>query len=517
MKIKNIALLLSFLLVITINNNGFAQPILEWSKNYGGSDSDIPRDIELTTDGGYIFAGWSRSTNGDVGGNNGGQDAWIVKMDDEGNLEWEKNYGGSDDDTAGSIKQTTDGGYIVSGYSRSTDGDVGGNNGEQDAWVMKLDNEGNIQWSKNYGGADKELAFDIVQTADNGYAFLSSSESFNGDVGGNNGGRDFWIVKLDDAGNLQWEKNYGGSAWDTPSSIKELTNGGYMVAGFTGSDDGDIGENFGSNDSWLLKLDNEGNLEWEKSYGGSDNDVSYDMDQTIDGGYVLAGRSNSSDGNVGGNNGEHDSWIIKLDADGNLEWNKHFGGAENDAALTIMQTLGGGYIAAGDSRSNDGDVAGNNGEQDTWIIKLDSEGNLEWEKNYGGSATDLARDIVQNSAGEFIITNWTESADGDLQVNNGSSDFWIMKIIDPNATSTQTPNINSKVTISPNPSNGQFIINTDDLTTPMNVKIFDALGHSIYRKNGVHGPLSIVDLPKGNYYIQIVTDGFSVTKKLIVL
>jgi len=506
-----ITLLLGIVLVNTI---GFSQPVVDWSENYGGFQPDVVNEIEQTPDGGFIIVGWTGSIDGDVSGNNGGSDAWIVKIDQQGTIEWEKNYGGSDNDGASAVKLTADGGFIVVGNSRSNDGDVGANNGLLDSWVIKLDNEGNLEWSQNYGGSGNDSAVDVVE-ADSGYTVLSYSHSTDGDVGENNGLRDFWIIKLSDLGIIEWEHAYGGSTFETPSSIEIDTNGGYMIAGFSGSADGDVGANNGSNDTWLVKLDNLGNLQWENNYGGSDNDVSYHMEQTSDGGYVLAGRSKSNDGDSPGNNGEHDCWIFKLSATGMLEWTKSYGGSQDDEALSIKETPDGKYLVAGVSLSNDGDVGGNFGAEDSWILKLGSTGDLEWERNYGGSGLDEAMDIEVITNDDFLIANRTESSDGDVEANYGNADIWLLSITsDPNSIQTLEPNPN--VTIYPNPSNGQLTVDIKESTGPMTVKIYNAAGRELYRENHVNRNLSITDLPKGNYYIQIVSDEFSFHRKLIV-
>jgi len=195
-----------------INYGLIAQPEIEWEKNFGGTGSDRASTVRQTIDGGYVIAGCSKSGNLDVGGNNGDCDYWIIKIDESGNLEWEKNYGGSGYDIANSIEQTLDGGYIVAGSSTSNNGDVGENYGRNDYWIIKIDNLGNLQWENNFGGSDRDSANSIQQTTDGGYIVAGGSASTDGDVGGNMGTPydDYWIIKLDPLGNLQWGKSYGG-------------------------------------------------------------------------------------------------------------------------------------------------------------------------------------------------------------------------------------------------------------------------------------------------------------------
>lgn len=522
MNMKTNKVLLLIIAIFVFKNIGFAQE-MEWSKAYGGSLIDVVTAIEKTMDGGFIVAGYTRSNDGDVGATYGGSDAWITKLDHDGNLEWAHNYGGFEDDIALSIKQTADEGYIVAGYAKSNDGDlggelggeVGGNHGEHDSWVFKLDSEGTVEWSKNYGGSDQEIAVYIIQTSDSGYAFVSHSESSDVDVGGNNGGRDYWIVKLDHEGNLEWERNYGGSAWDTPSSIREHASGGYIVSGWAGVSDGDVESGNGSNDSWFLKLDAEGNIEWQKNYGGTDSDVTYDFDLTNDGGYIFVGRSQSADLDVAGNNGEHDCWVLKLDSEANVEWSKNFGGSDNEAANAVKQTMNGDYLIVGNSSSNDGDLVADHGAQDCWVMMLDGDGELLWKTVYGGSSEDWAADIIQIGDDEFVAANWTDSNNGDVSGNNGNEDFWITKFVQT-TSSISRPDFNSQVRISPNPSNGQFTLHLNNINTPVSVSLIDASGCTVYNKEEVQETLNLGDISKGMYSVQILGEDFLITRKLIV-
>ncbi|MFB6257911.1 MAG: T9SS C-terminal target domain-containing protein, partial [Flavobacteriales bacterium] len=213
-------------------------------------------------------------------------------------IEWEANYGGDTVDIGKAIVQTFNGGLAVAGYSSSSNGDVGGNEGYFDYWLLRTDSNGSIQWEQNYGGSAFDEAVSIVQTSDSGFAILGNSRSSNGDVGGNNGNLDYWVLKLDESGTIQWEKNYGGSDADVPGSIVQTSDSGFVVAGFSHSQDGDVGGTSGSSDYWVLKLDGSGTIQWDKTYGGTGDDEGRTVVQTSDGGFAVAGYSNSSDGDV---------------------------------------------------------------------------------------------------------------------------------------------------------------------------------------------------------------------------
>ena len=492
-----------------------AQAELKWVKNFGGSDQDFATSIWQTTDDGYIVAGSSRSMDGDFEENNGLADIWVMKLDPNGNPEWQRNFSGSGWDAIESIKQTTGGGYIAAGWSDSNDGDVGGNNGNKDAWLLKLDPYGNLEWEKNFGGSEDDSVRSIQQTEDGGYIAAGKSYSTNGDVSGNNGSSDYWVIKVDPIGNLEWEKNFGGSALDFASTIQQTLDGGFIVTGRCDSTNGDITENNGSSDYWLVKLNSVGNLEWEKNFGGSSFEFASSILQTTDGGFIAAGWSGSDDGDVGENNGDFDSWILKLDPFGNLEWEKNFGGSDGDFAVSIQQTTDGGYIIANRSDSNDGDIGGNNGDYDSWILKLDSFGNLEWEKNFGGSGWDVIWSIQQTTDGGYICAGQADSNDGDVEENNGDLDFWIFKITPPLVSNHELivdPNFN----IWPNPSNGNFTIETEDSFYPISIEIFDAIGLSVYSKREIQSSLNINNIASGLYSIVITSEKNQYFERVII-
>ncbi len=403
-------------------------PHIQWQKTLGGSNFDQPFSIQQTYSGGYIVAGFTLSNDGDVTGKNKSNDFWIVKLDVSGNLQWQKTLGGSRIDFANSIQQTNDGGYIVAGSTESNDGDVTGNNGGNDYWVVKLDAIGNIQWQKTLGGSGWDKAQSIQQTNDGGYIVTGLTESDDGDVTGNKGRANYWVVKLDVSGNIQWQKTIGGSNYDQAKSIQQTLDGGYVLAGYTLSNDGDVTGNKGDEDYWVVKLDVSGNLQWQKTMGGSNKDQANSIRQTNDGGFVVAGWTSSWDGDVTENKAWMDYWVVKLDISGNLQWQKTMGGSNWDKANSIRQTNDGGFVVAGFTGSNDGDVTLSKGQSDYWVVKLDGSGNLQWEKTLGGSERDEGNSIQQTKDGGYIVAGYSKSNDGDVTGNKGSSDYWIVKL-----------------------------------------------------------------------------------------
>jgi hypothetical protein len=442
---KNLLLFLS----ISLANLVSAQaPSIQWQKSYGGSGLEAAASIQQTSDGGYIVAGYSNSNDGDVSGNHGGQfDYWIVKLDVNGIIQWQKSLGGSaplggfGSEYATSIQQTSDGGYIVVGQSDSNDGDVSGNHGLYDCWVVKLDPNGILQWQKSYGGSGWDRANSIQETTDGGYIVAGWSSSNDGDVSGNIYFSDnYWIVKLDVNGIIQWQRTFGGdSGGGGTTSIQQTSDGGYIVAGFYTDNGGDVTGNHGQFDYWIVKIDAFGILQWQKSLGGSVEDYANSIQQTSDGGYIVAGQSNSNDGDVTGNHGEPDYWIVKLDPNGIIQWQKSLGGSSWDQASAIQQTTDGGYLVTGSSSSNDGDVTGNHGDGDLWVVKLDLNGNIEWQKSYGGSGGEGAHSIQETSDGGYIVAGYSNSNDGDVSGNHGDGDLWVVKLNSTSSISNLAP------------------------------------------------------------------------------
>jgi hypothetical protein len=399
-----------------------------WEKSLGGSGHDTPYSIQKTSDGGYIIAGKTSSKSGDVSENNGGTDCWIVKLNSLGDIDWEKSLGGSSSECAYSIHQTTDGGYIMAGTSASNDGDVSVNHGSSDYWIVKLTSSGEITWQKSLGGSGNEWAYSIQQTTDEGYIVAGTSISDDNDITGNLGWFDFWIVKLTSSGAINWQRSFGGTGGDYAYSVQQTNEGGYIIAGYTSSNDGDVTEQNGDNDYWIVKLTSSGNIDWQKTLGGSSNEQSKSIQQTADGGYIIAGNSSSFDGDLTENYGYLDYWIVKLTSSGEIDWQKSFGGSHYDECFSIQQTTDEGYIIAGSSASDDVDVSENIGNRDYWIVKLTLTGELDWQKSIGGGAWDQPYSFQQTDDGGYIIAGESYSNSGDVTGNHGETDFWIIKI-----------------------------------------------------------------------------------------
>ncbi|MEP7170801.1 MAG: hypothetical protein ABI855_15640, partial [Bacteroidota bacterium] len=328
-------------------------------------------------------------------------------------IAWQKCLGGSDFDMANGIQQTADGGYIVVSYTNSNDGNVSGNHGGADVWIVKLDGAGSIQWQKCFGGTQDDDAFSIQQTADGGYVFAGRTSSNDGDVTGNHGGNyDCWVVKLDGTGTIQWQKCLGGTGEDEATAIQQTADGGFVFAGWTTSDDGDVTGYIGSLDYWVVKLDTAGIIQWQKCLGGTDNDYGYALCLAADGGCVVAGGSDSNDSMVSGNHGYRDYWVAKLDTVGSLQWQICLGSSWDDEPSSVLQTFDGGYLVGGGVfSSTSGNVSGGHGNYDYWIAKLNPAGVFQWQKCLGGSEDDYSSSVQQTADGGYVMTGMSLSND----------------------------------------------------------------------------------------------------------
>jgi hypothetical protein len=487
------------------------QPSIQWQKCFGGTENDLPAFIQQTSDGGYVTAGFAKSNNGDVSGHHGStfyEDYWIVKIDGSGTLEWQKSLGGSQSDHASSIHQTIEGGYIVVGRSYSIDGDVTGHHGgieNSDIWIVKLDNAGIIQWQKSLGGSGNELGLSVQQTLDSGYIIVGTSLSNDGDVSGHHGSldtSDYWVVKLDTVGAIQWQKSIGGSSHDHSTFIRQTTDAGYIISGLSNSINGDASGNHGSSDYWIVKLDSTGAIDWQKQLGGTKPDNSMSVQQTTDGGYLAIGYSFSNDGDVSGHHGSTstmDYWIVKLSVSGAIQWEKSFGGSDNDMAQTIWQTADGGYVVGGWTFSNDGDVTLNHGGWDSWLIKLGNSGSIQWQRTYGGSTDDQMYSIQQTLDGGYITANNSWSNDGDVSGNHGYSDYWIIKL-SPLVGFSEIVNGDLK-NISPNPFTTHITIHS----TATTITLFSPTGQQILHQTTTSAEtiLNTESLAVGLYFFRV--------------
>lgn len=394
---------------------------MQWSKAYGTVAMEGARHGIQTSDDGFIAIGNHWSTTGNF------IDYMVVKTDKNGQIQWQKALGGSQQEYGYAIAQTKDEGFVLVGGANSNDGMVKVNKGLQDIWIVKLDVNGNLLWEKSFGGSSIEQGETVLATSDGGFILGGYTSSTNGDVVGNDGITDVWIVKFDASGSISWQKCFGGSLLEIVNDITSTNDGGYIFTGYSRSSDGDLQTNKGGSDLWIVKLDSQGNIQWQKTYGGSQFDSGEDINPTHDGGYIITGMTESNDGDVTGNHGLLDFWVIKVNATGNLEWQQCYGGSGDDFGAGGFQAADKTYYISGHARSTDGQITGNKGYGDSWVLNLDATGKILWQKNYGGSGQDITSAMIPTSDGWFATIGSTTSNNGDISGLNGSDDFWIMK------------------------------------------------------------------------------------------
>ena len=434
----------------------FPQPTIQWQKSYGGTKDDSGLCLSNCIDGSLIVAGFSFSNDGQALGNHGSADVWLVKINMLGNFQWQKCYGGSVDERANSIVQTSDGGFIFAGGTNSIDGDVSGFHcgcGNFDYWIVKVDSLGSIQLQKTLGGTSMDFANSIIQTKNGDYIVVGYATSRDGDVDhlSPSNDKDYWVVKLDNGGNIIWKKAYGGTSNDEAASIKEINSNRFIISGSSDSHDSDVTNAHGNSDCWVIVIDSLGVIQWQKTIGGSLDDYGNNIIISNDGAYLISGSTLSNDGDITGNHGNSDYLIFKLDSNGIILWQKCFGGSGAESSRTICQTKDGGYLAGGRTSSQDGNVSINHGSSDIWIVKLDNFGNIQWEKSLGGSGIEFIGNIIQTTDDGFIFNGGSESNDGDVSGNHGVFDMWVVKL---NPLIDNTIEVDSGVNniqISPNP------------------------------------------------------------------
>lgn len=495
-----------------------AQPALQWQTTYGGSDQEVGTTVIETTDGGYLVVARTFSNDGDVPNMQGVADYYVVKLDSMGELVWQKTFGGSNHDWPYAAVETPDDGYVVVGYSRSLDGDVIGGHGDRDAWVIKLDKQGDLLWQKALGGSGWDEAWSVDHASNGGIIIAGRSNSSDGDAAGNSGGSlDYWVIKLNDEGEVEWQRTYGGSEEDSATFIKQATDGGYLISGETKSTDGDVTGNNGNVDIWVIKIDHVGNLEWQNALGGAGLDSGRGIFEISDA-FIGSGHVSSyNSGDVSGSQGQFDFWVFRLDLNGNLVWQKTMGGSGPDWLQSGSLTPEGNLVVAGNIRSVDGDILLNHGQDDIWLIEFNPNGEVLWQKSLGGVSWDVCYHVEATADGGYALTGTTWSTDGDVSgsEHKGSGDLWIVKLA-PESTPTSSLTT-APLSLFPNPAQ-----QTTTLTVPaeydvLHVEITDLPGRLLSVQQILNGEnMNLQALHPGVYFVTAVAaDGQRFVGKLL--
>ncbi len=478
----------------------FAQaPDTLWTKNYGGIHWEWGLSVLQTFDGGYVVLGITDSYSGNL-------DAYLIKTSSQGDSLWAQVHGGNEYDDGETICQTSDSGFIFLGATDSKGA------GDADLWLVKTDAHGNILWDTTYGGVDADYGYSIDITSDGGYILLGSTQSYA--VGDD----DFWIIKTNANGDTLWTRTYGGTSIDRGYSVQQTADGGYICAGETFS--------FGSgpSDFLVLKTDADGNILWDTMYGGTGGECCWEVQQTFDGGYILAGITTSfGAGNI-------DAWLVKTNVNGDTLWTKTYGGSGNDYAYSVHQTVDGGYIVTGYTTS-----FGALGE-DVWLVRADSIGNTLWTQRWGGIDHQCGFSVRETLDHGYVIAGYTLLPDKFF-------DVWLLKTEPEVGIEEYKPwrPHTAILEIAPNPFSNRtkirYMIHDAGYTIEeITISIYDAAGRlvksfprSMLNSATQYGGLRPTHItwqgdddrghpvPTGIYFLSFTMGNYTETKKLLLI
>ena len=442
-----------------------SQDIL-WEKSYGGKNADYLFDAQPTADNGFILAGSSLSgkTGTKTAGNNGDLDYWVWKMDANGKLDWQKSLGGSGFDLLQSIKGTQDGGFILAGTSSSNQGmdKQSDSKGLSDFWVVKLDAKGQELWQQTIGGSGQEDLLTVIPTRDGGYLLGGSSSSAKTIISttstlktqstakedltlkteSTRGSMDYWIVKLDSNGNVMWQKTYGGRYSDLLRSLEQTKDGGFILGGYSNSpQSGDkTAASIGIGDYWIIKTDELGAIEWQNTYGGTGDNQLYVVHQTADDGFIVGGNTNSP-GSLTAKGGSvqsgSDFWLLRLDTKGEVVWSETYNYGKVDILTSLVENSDHSFLVGGYAQSERGIMAKGMiqkeaaGINDYIALKVNTKGEAVWEKIVGSGGEDILRKLISTRDGGYLLAGTSNaSSSGDKSTTLGSNDFWVVKLQD---------------------------------------------------------------------------------------
>ncbi|HKQ40081.1 MAG TPA: hypothetical protein VJ063_18550 [Verrucomicrobiae bacterium] len=407
----------------------------------------MPSTLVRAPDGGYLLGGYSYSTGtfDRRSTNYGFMDFWVVRTDKDGNKLWEQSYGTSAWDDMTAAVALNDGGFLLGGYTYGADGSkTSPKYGSTDFWIIRIDAQGNILWDRSYGGASEDWLSAIVQTSDGGFLLAGSSMSAAGGTktSTNYGPFDFWAVRIDAAGQQLWDRSYGGTEGDLVFSAKAAPDGGFVLAGnsYSPANGSKTSPAFGESDIWIVRIDVSGNQVWDRSFGGSGLETMGAIQSVSEGGFIIAASSGSPPGvgKTSPNYGGRDFWAIRLDADGNKLWERTAGGSDNDFARAVREGFDGGFLLAGESVSLGGGTKTSQNvyrfpgapSTDYWLVQLDHAGSQLWEQTIGGTGEDSIAAIENDGQTGFVLLGSSDSAGTGMKstANYGELDYWVVKV-----------------------------------------------------------------------------------------
>lgn len=509
-----------------------AQDIL-WEKSYGGKHAEYLFDAQPTADYGFILAGSSISgkTGNKEDANKGDLDYWLWKMDEKGDLDWQKSFGGTGVDLLYSVKLTSDGGFILAGISNSNKGldKKEDTKGQDDFWIIKLDAKGNELWQQTIGGSGQEKLQTICQTADGGYVIGGTSASYKtrkddkgvldafGKSEDTRGNLDYWIVKLKKDGKIEWQKTLGGIYVDELKDLLVLPNGNILAGGYSNSpQSGDkTQDNYGMGDFWLVELSNEGQLLWQQTLGAEADDNLFAIELTSDGGFMVGGNSNSASSNMkskASKNGS-DFWILKFDTDKVLQWQETYDYGTRDVLTSIVENKDGSFLIGGYAQSEQTNETTSKfkkcdkeGINDYIALKIKANGEEIWTQTAGSKGEEVMKKLFETRDGGYLLagtSNGTASKDKNSTI--GGADFWVVKLKD----NTKPENEKVPIEAIPNPAVTftNVIIGFEYESGTAN--LYDISGRLLqtYTLDGSRTlPVEMTNYPTGMYIVELVTD-----------
>lgn len=480
-------------------------PVVDFQSTYGGSNNDFGQTFINTLDDGYLLAGYSYSYDGDVTLNYGEGDIWLTKVNSSGVTEWNKNYGGSQNDNVGQIIKNTNGSYVFVGSTSSNNFDIASPRGYYDGWLVQISSSGIIEWKKNLGGDDFDSLLDVIRTSDGGLLAVGSTNSNNGQISGNHGSRDAWVIKLDTNGNLEWSKCFGGTEVDSFNKVVELQDGNFVIAGISYSTNGDVTNPKGDRDMWIVKINTLGDLIWQKSYGGSAFDSAHNIIELDNGNLIIAGGSASSDGDTAINSNNTDFWVFKTDAIGTIIWERKFGGSEDESIGAMMKTSDNGCIISGQVFSSSGAPSASFGLSDVGLIRLDVNGNTIWTTNVGGFSIDETRKMLMNNNKLVIF--------GYKAVSDNNFNYWLLQF---QSQSLSTIDLIAKsFIISPNPTTKFIQISNLNAIKIDKVSLIDMLGKQVILSADNTEYIDVSHLQNASYILKIESESISYYFKIV--
>jgi hypothetical protein len=504
---------------------------------YGGAPGPRGAKIIPNGEGFTVFATILPGNNHAPSGCPAKSNLWLYQIDANGDLVWNRCYGGNSDDDAIDMLKTSDNGFLLSALTLSNDGDVSYNPGTVSIWIIKTDSIGQLEWERCYGGSNWEWVYRIRETPDGGYIFIGWTNSTDGDISYNNGTTDMWVVKINSLGEIEWERCYGGSYIDWGQSIVLTKDGGYLAGGITSSSDGDVsctiafpGAHF---DIWVLKLDPHGEIEWQNCYGGTYTEALYEIKQTSDGGYILLAATSSNDGDVSGFSGEPgnhktvDMWVVKLDSRGNLEWQRCLGGNKREIPTNIVQLSDGGYLVGGSSESNNGIFYCPpcvQGALTMWLVKLSPEGEIEWTQYVDSPGDNALYDFHVFSDMHYLLLGLAKWPGGmlvcDGPFNHDSGYNWIVEIQDTTMSVSTLKPEHLIINVYPNPASTELWLQMPE-NIPLaqaQIEMFSPTGRLIYRAQpvGQFHKIETACLPSGLYMVRLWDEKLWRATKVVV-